>query len=334
MSNLFQNIADLKSVFPQVHRSQDDLMTYVDDAIDLYMVEYLSQEFYDELVQALTTASYDLNALTAAQKAIINHLRTAAAYYGFYEALPYINIHVSNTGAMSHSGEGAAGVRQWESRDARRAAIHKADQKLDKALSIMEATPASYTTWSGSDAFTVQKKHLITNADDFKTKGLLDINKSRRTYLRLVPFIAKAESHELTDCMGSTLLTSIKSKIKAGTALEAKETILMDEHIYPALAHYAMYHAAGTIRLDISSSGITLITTADGSMTKQEKESAFVQWRREVYGDAQRYLSNAKKYLDDNSADFADYTSDDASENDTPQYQIPDNSGSSSSVIM
>jgi hypothetical protein len=298
------------------------------------MIEYLSQEYYDELVAAMVAADHVLTDLTAAQQEIVSHLRTAAAYYGFYEALPYLNIHVSNTGAMSHSGEGSAGVRQWESRDARRSALHKADQKLDKALSIMEATPANYTTWRDSDAYTVQKKYLITNADDFKAKGHLDINKSRRTYLRLVPFIAKAESHELTDCMGSTLLTSLKTKIKAGTALEAKEQILMDEYVYPALAHYAMYQAAGTLRLDISSSGITLITTADGSMTKQEKESAFVQWRHEVYGDAQRYLSQAKKYLDDNSADFADYTSDDASENETPQYQIPDNSTSSSSVIM
>ncbi len=334
MANFFKDIEDLQDVFPQTHASADDVLKYVSDAEELYMVDYLSSAFYGEVLAALDTANYVLTDLTPQQQAIIDHLRSSSAYYGLYEAMPFINVHLSNTGAMAHNGNESTQLRQWEYKEARGNAINKADRFLDKALAIMEATPADYATWQASTAFTIHKKYFITNAEDFRTKGLVDINDSRRTYLKLIPFIAKAELQFITDCIGETLFDGIKSKLIAGTSLSAEEQILMDEYIFPATAHYALYLGAPNLKLDISQNGIRLVSTNDGITGITPEERAYKEWRHELLGDAKDYLSRAKKYLDDNSDVITDYSSDPAAENDTPQYEIPDNSTSSSSVML
>lgn len=334
MPNLFKDTADLRTLIPQISASATDMMTYTSTAEEVYMVDYLGQAFYDELVAALVADAYVLTDLTAAKQAVLKHLRQASAYYGVYKATPYLNMQISNTGGMEHSSGETQGIRQWLYNMAQGSSIKDADIFMDKALAVMEASPSDYPTWSASDAFTQFKKYFITNADDFAKKGLVDIAGSRRTFLRLVPYLAKAELQYITPCIGETLLDSLKAKILAGTAFDSYEQTLMDDFIYPALAHYTIYLGAPNLNLDISANGIRLISTADGITGKKRDEKAYGEWRHQMLGDAKNYLSRAKKYLDDNEENIDDYANDDAADNDTPSYSIPDNSGSSSSVML
>lgn len=334
MPNLFNNVDDIRTIFPQIHSSADDMMTYISTAEEVYMVPYLSQAFYDELLTALDAVNYVLTDLTAAQQAVIKPLRQASAYYGIYKATPYLNMQVSDVGTMEHrSGEGS-GIRQWMFNMAQGSSIKDADLFMDKALAIMEAAPDSYATWKSSSAFTSHKKYFISNADDFSRKGLVDIAGSRRTYLRLVPFMAKCELQYIIPCIGDTLYDAIKAKLLAGTALTSYESSLMDKYIYPALAHYTIFIGSPNLNLDISSNGLRVVSTEDGIKGKKLHEKAYTEWRMQMLGDAKNYLSRAKKYLDDNEENITEYKNDDASENETPDYKIPDNSGSNSSVMI
>ncbi len=334
MGNFFKDIEDLQTIFPQISGSFDEMMTYVSTAEEVYMVDHLSQAFYDEMITALEAVNYVLTDLTTAQQAVVKHLRKASAYYGTYKAAPYINMHMGNGGAMEHSSGETSGIRMWVFNAAQGSSIKDADLFMDKALAVMEATPDSYTTWKTSSAFTKFKKYFITNADDFREKGLVDISGSRRTYLRLVPFMAKCELQYVIPCIGETLFATIKAKLLAGTALDAYETALMDNYIYPALAHYTIYTGAPNLNLDISANGIRIVSTEDGIKGMKRDEKAYAEWRMQMLGDAKNYLSRAKKYLDDNEDNIADYANDDAAENNTPDYTIPDNSLSNSSVML
>jgi hypothetical protein len=63
--------------------------------------------------------------------------------------------------------------------------------------------------------------------------------------------------------------------------------------------------------------------------------SLYSEWKREVKSMAEAYLSELKKYLDDNSGDYSEYTTDDAAENDTPAYDtIVVNPNSTGSVMI
>jgi hypothetical protein len=334
MPNLFKDVDDLRSIFPQIHASADDMMTYVSTAEEVYIVPFISQAFYDELLAALDAANYVLSSLTAAQQSVLKPLRQASAYYGIYKATPYLNMQVSDVGAMEHVSGEASGIRQWMFNMAQGSSIQDADLFMDKALSIMEATPGNYTTWGSSAAFTSFKKYFLTNADDFNSKGLVDIAGSRRTFLRLVPFIAKTELQYIIPCIGDTLFDAIKAKLLAGTALSSYEASLLDKYIYPALAHYTIYIGSPNLNLDISSNGLRVVSTQDGIKGKKLHEKAYTEWRMQMLGDAKNYLARAKKYLDDNAENITEYQNDDAAKNETPDYKIPDNSGSKSSVML
>lgn len=330
----FKDASDLKNVMSQVHASADDVITYVKDGELLYMQEALSEEYYAELLTDLEDNDWVKENLTASNQAVFDYLRKAAAYYGVYEAMPTINANLSNAGNMSSQGEGKTGLRQWEYKEALQKSITKADLFMDMAITVMETTPDNYATWKASEAFTIKKSLLLTNTGDFEKLGKLSIKKSRRTFLALAPFQDQVMADYITECMGETLLNSILDKLKNATALEAKETVLMSKYIYPAVAHYTMFEAAPDLILDISTQGVRIVSTSDGITSLSQEEKSYNQWINKIQNKAKWYLSKAKKYLDDNSADFADYTSDDASENGTPSYTIPDNSGSSSSVMF
>ena len=333
MPSLFKDIEDLASVLPNTHYSAEDVLRYVEDAEDCYMEEYLGTSFLEGLVDDLESAGFLINSLSSANQKIVPHLRKAAAYYGMYDALEFINVNLSNVGAMSHNSNETTPIRQWEYKEARKNAILKADRFMDKALSIMEGTPTDYPTWQSSAEFTQRTKYLITNADDFKDLGLVDINGSRRTYLKLVPFIDKVERNQVTDCVGATLLTTLKANILAGTAT-AQELKLLNNFIYPSLAHFTVYEGAPSLNLDVSASGLRLVSTSDGITTYAHNEKAYAEWRHHLLMDAKRYLNLAKSFLDENTADFPDYVSDQASENDTPDYTIGNNLDSKSSIIL
>lgn len=330
----FKDVEDLRKVMKEVHASAEDVLSYVDDGAKLYMRDALSADYYEEYLAALETVDWVKADLSVPNQDVFDDLRKAAACYGAYEAMPTINANFSNAGNMGSSGEGKSPLRQWEYNEGLQKWITKADRFMDMAIETMEGTPGNYATWAGSEAFTIQKKLLLTNTKDFERYGKVSISKSRRTFLALAPFQELVMDEVITECMGETLLASLLLKLSASTPLAAKETILLEKFIYPALAHYTLVEAAPNLSLDISTQGIRIVSTQDGITSKDLHEKAFNQWRTQMLGTAKIKLSKAKKYLDDNSADFADYTSDDASENGTPNYEIPDNSSSQSSVMF
>jgi sulfur relay (sulfurtransferase) DsrC/TusE family protein len=329
MATLFTDIKDLKSIIPQVHTSMADaeIFPYIEDAADKYMIPFISQEYYDELV-----TQYN-GILTEANEDVITYIRKAAGWYGIYEASPHINMQVASSGMKGNQNDNTAQLRQWEFNLARKSAIQKADLYLDKALAKMEAAPDSYATWKATSAYTVHRQFFITNAADFSTH--VNIGESRRTYMKLRPYLQLAESRHIKVAIGETLMDALKTRIKAGTNTADDDALM--EYIYPAAAYYTMYMAAPNLKLDISQDGIRMVSTNDGItniVASGVSTPEYHAWRKEIYGHAEYHLANLKKFLDDNTDTYTEYADDDAADNNTPNYSIPDNTGSSSSVII
>ena len=325
MANLFTDIKDLKNFIPQLHASMDDgeIFPYITDAADKYLVPFISQAYYDELV-----TEYNADTVSANNSNVIEYIRKASAYYGLYEAAPFINIQVGSGGMRQAQNDNSTPLRQWEFNMGRQSAIQKADMYLDKALAIMEATPDNYTTWKATDAYTVHRQFFITNAKEFSIH--VNIGESRRTFMKLRPYIHLAEIRYIKVAIGETLFEALKTRISAGANTADDDTLL--EYIYPAAAYYAMYQGAPNLKLDISHEGIRLASTSDGITGLQPADREYHEWRKEIYGHAEYHLAILKKFLDDNTATYTEYADDDAADNDTPKYDIPQNTGSSSSV--
>jgi hypothetical protein len=336
MANLFKDIEDFQEVMPNAHASNDEMLTYASEADDKFIIPFISKDFYDVLVAGLVDDLYDFTdptpTLTAAQKEVLIPLRKASAYYGSYEAMGHVNVQIGALGARTPNSDESTQVRQWEFLMGRKEAIVKADFYLDKALKIMENDPDAYPTWSESEAYTEYTSRLLTTAADFRKNGKLNIEDSRRLYMKLVPFMDKAVDQQIIDCTGQDLYDQLLQLRSDGEALSAKQRNLLS-FIDAALAHYAMYLAAPHLVLDFSDQGIRLVSTQDGQNNKQPNQQVYENWRKELYGDARHYLSRAKKYLDDNAADFPLYENSDAADNNTPDYTIPNHTSKSSTYF-
>jgi hypothetical protein len=326
MANLFNNIAELKEDAPSVDLNTNtaNIFPYVDDAAEAYVIPFISRAYYDELI----AEAGSLPVITGNNVKTFYLIRKALANFGLYDAFPFMSLKVGNAGASEQSNEETNPTRQWVYRDARRAYMQKADIALDAALKIMETTPANFATWTGSDEYADWSAYFFTSTSQFNK--ILSINNSRRTFQKLVPSIAMAEDRQIKPAIGITLMAELKAN--GGADAFKTETLRL---LRRALAYYAMYYGSDDLILNIENDGITLVSHSDGIQSKTSADpNRLANWRLKIKGLADGYLAELKKYLDDNIENISEYKSDDASENLTPGYDIPDNTGSTASVML
>jgi len=327
---LFQNIEDLRKVLPQIQSSahEDDVFPYLEEAAIEYIYPYISEALYDELRSALKTNNYVITTLSAAEQAVVNHLRRAEAYYGFYVALPNMVADVSSSGFKETTNDRTTGPRQWVVNDARKNYIKKADLFMDKVMKVLEEDPTSYSSWSESPLFTIYHQHLLSKADDF-----VGISGSRRTFVSLRNYIKQAEDRYVIPAISRQLLDALITKKKAGTAFSSEESTLVG-YLYQAISHYALFMGAPELMIDISSDGIRVVSSSDGITSKTITDrQLYSDWMRRIEGSARHYMAMAKMYLDDNVDQFADYTTE-AQEKEEPNIYASDAIQGSTGSIM
>lgn len=334
VKTLFKDITDFRSVFPQFHSSGDsgELFPFLEEGHIKYIFDFISEDYYEELRLALVAVDYDVDSLTAEEQAVINHLRRAEAYYGVYEAYPFMLMETSSSGARENSFENTAAPRQWVVNMNRKSAIEKGDFYLDQMLKVMEADPDTYSTWSESDKFTVYHELLLSHTAEFH-----GINGSRRTFLKLKPYIKLAEDKYVEPAISRQLINALITKKKAGTAFSAYESQLVT-YLYDAISYYAIYLGSPELKLDVSAEGIRLVSSNDGITSKGPVNEVIYGSTNNEYivrmeSNAKYYMARAKMYLDDNLTEFDDYTSE-AQAKDEPNIYSDNISGTDSSVMV
>ena len=330
MANLFKDQAQVKAAIPSISAQMNfqNISGYIDEAAALYVIDYISQEYYDELV-----TQNEGDSLTADNAIVFPDIQKALGYYAVYESFPFLNAKISDAGLSSNQSDHSFPLPQWKYKEARKESIRKADLLLDKALKIMEENPDDYETWQGSAAYTSLKNLLITNSRSFSEQ--FDINSSRRTYYRLRQYIELVEQRYIISTIGKTLFDGLKSRLLQGTNTELDDNLLDKDKgkLLKAIAWYSIYHGSQALRLDISSEGVRLVSTDDGITGLDPNSEAYYEWRNEVKATSEGYLADVKNYLNENKADYEEYTSDDAEENDTPKTTFPSQNSNSSVMI-
>ncbi len=337
--SLYSNITELQKDITAINPGSDidRFMSYIDDAADKYIKPVIGDDLYEHLENIAASADFtaEASAIFADMPdalAIFYNIRKAEGYYALFDAYPFLNVKVGNGGMAENSNSDQQPVRQWMFNLSRQEAINKADFLIDRALKTMEAAPASYPSWSGGSYFSQYNEFFITNADDFSK--IRNIKGSRRTFIALAPFMRTTQDRYIKDCIGNTMLEAMLARQLAGTFTAADNAIL--PLIKKALAHYSMFLGSNELNLDISSHGTRVVSEADGITSKiTASATLYGEWKREVKAMADAYLAELKKYLDDNSDDYSEYTADDAAENETPAYDtIVQNPNSTGSVML
>ncbi len=333
MATLIKDIDDIRTIFPDLDAdtSMASVEPYLEEGAELYMFQFISEAFYNELVTALgaTSPEYTIPDLSASQQEVIYHLRRAQWYFGLYLALDSSITTFGSRGAREISEEGSSQPRQWVFNTSRESAINKADLFLDKALEVLETNPGNYGTWQGSDAFTIHHKYLITTVKDFTELG-----GSRRTFKRLQPFMKQVEDRYIEPSIGGSFLDELKTKIKAATALNTYEAKLL-EFLRDAFRNYTLYLAAHELRMKLTDRGIMVASTDDGigKYDVSDRED-YHDWLAKKLHNGDYYMQRAKNYLEVNSSQFATYAGSDFFENKQPTSDVTEHINPDSNSVM
>ncbi len=332
MNILFENVLDIRRVDPSLESNTtfENIQPYLAQGTEQFIYPYISQEFYEELQTSLEGENFDLEQpALAGIKSVLEYLRKAQWYYGLYLSLPGALSSITGRGARELTEQGSTQPRQWVYHATSEQAINQADTYVDLVLSILEKAPGSYPTWQSSSAFTIHHRFLVKSASDFP-----DIAESRRTYVSLLQYIEQTEDKYIEASVGPDLMATLKGKQQTATVFTTHEARLV-ELLKKAIANYALYLSANSLRLRATDKGVMVSSTDDGIRSNAMADDTKVSmWMKNKKENADYYLNRAKNYLEINASEFPDYDGSDYQENKQPSTVVSDHIQSSGGNVI
>jgi ribosomal protein S8 len=325
---LFLSTADLRRVLPRVSANYDfeDLKPFISLAEEKYIIDFMSQDFYDELSTAYAATP------SAEQLAAIRKLQFSIGYFTLLEALPHLDMQIASAGIGLGNSETTTQVPQWKQYELASSLASNGEEFLDKALTFLELKKSDYPTWLTSDAYTISKELFINSAKELNR--YVPIFQSRRAYLSLRPFIKDVQEVTIAGTIGQELYDDLISKIE-GDTLNLDETHLVTL-IQKPLANIAARQAFNQLAIAYNGRGFRILSTSDGIMSKAVAPSETLTGLLSDFATrGESSLIALKQYLQDNADAWPLYKDSSAyvQSADTQAWKMPDNSCSNSFIV-
>ena len=323
--SLFTDTADLKTVISRINKNYpaEDLLVYVGQAEEKYIIPIIGQDLFDELNTAFAGTP------SASEEALIKKLQLAIGYYAVLDAIPFLQVLIGKGGINEGNSQNSTQARQFAINNLMKACAENADLFLDKALEHLEKNKDDFPTWTASDEYTISKSSFINTTAEFQAK--VNINNSRRAFLAIRPHITSVEEEYILPALGQDQYDMIKNHI-LDDSLSVEEKLLL-EKIRRVVAFYAIWEAIPHLAISITGMGIKVLSENDGiRQIMAASATDIAQLQARYLAQAQKYQGEMKKYLFDNADLYPLYKDSDAyPEVDAPKtYEIPDNSESTS----
>lgn len=237
----------------------DTLVPYRNEAELTYMRELLGEAFYNELANAYAAASNNIANMSAPQQALMPYVQRVLTHYTLLLALPLLQTHIGEMGLRQDRNEHSDPAPRWMQEKMLMSTLRAADQHADKLLEYLEGVAASFPTWEISTANT-KKSGYIVYSTPIAAKHI-DINNSRRIFLKLWPKIKDIESKYVCRLIGNDQYAEITAQLIAGT-LSANNKKLTDL-IEPIVAKRALFMQLPFMRIQLDAGGVFVYSGTD-----------------------------------------------------------------------
>lgn len=326
---LIRTIEEMKTVLGTVSQNTkfSTVLPYVEQACLIHLVPVLGNELLAELEARLLEDDQ-----TVSFREALAAVRRPLAYFAMLEALPFLNVHISDAGVMEANPTAAGPARQWSYQGVELATARNAEVFLDAAVRHFEDHAASWPAWSQSEACTVRRGQLMPDA--LTLSKYLNLQGSRRAYLAFQPFLERAEELSIRPLVSGLLLDVLKERLMGGVQTPADTALL--QRLRPALAQLALAEALPELTISMSGAGLSVLT--DSYVVKQRLASSQDEIERlaaRARGYSDRYVAELQAFLARNVDAYPEYRDSEAyqSPGSQPTYQLPDNAGKPSFVV-
>jgi hypothetical protein len=279
---------DFNSLLPDIKRAERT-----------YLLPYLGQEQYDELIK-----KYEEGAEEEKWQRLIAYSKEVVACFTMHIYLPLSQITISDLGTNLHHTDTQVTAFQWQIDDLNENYFLKLGHAgIDTLLTMMDENKIDYPKWANSDNYLINKDAIINTYTDFNKHYY--IQNSPTTYFALKNIMQKTELFDIVPVLGQAFYDRIISETKAGEISD--EVKDLHRWLNPMVAHYTISRALKETSFAIDAKGAFTTNYRTGGSAQNNREklqltAAQLDKARVIAADGCSYAALLTKFLTANAS--------------------------------
>lgn len=239
------------------------LLPSIVDAEDQYIKPLLGDAFYEEL-----KLQYDGGSLSPDNVILLPYIQRPLAYYAMVVLGDELGVNIGDLGIQQAANLNSQPAPQQKVSNLKFKYITSADRTADALLEFLEknATGGKYAAWFNDPNANTVKSGLIVYKTSIASK-YIDINESRRVYLRLRKRIVDIEKGYVGRLLCSDQYAELVEQIKLGTLTDKNKALV--EKLEPFISKKALYLTLPSIAIAVEAEGLVLFSSNDSVVSKE-----------------------------------------------------------------
>lgn len=239
----------------------DNLKTYIDIAQNDIIEDVIGQEIYDVAQAHYNSDDYETDDSGSGSGSdrtsedltnLVHKLQLPIALMAYRNFANSNDVTHSNKGRQIFVSDEEKPAFEWMVRRDEENIVNTAFRSTDLLLKFLEDNIDLFPEYAASDAYAKQKELFINTAKDFDS--FFPIEKSRRLFVVLVPFIKEIERKTIKPILGNDKFVELKNYITGDDSGSDMEELL--SYVQPALALLTMSIAVRRLPVRVLPSGI------------------------------------------------------------------------------
>ncbi len=262
---LFNTISEFKQYNAiDVNTRMVTLLPFIKEAEQLYIVDLLGKEFYDEFTSAYNASVAETpTPLSADNEALLPYIQRCLSYYTTVQAIPHLSVSFGDMGIRQQRSDDSDAAPRWKEDKLMFQALKNGDIHADKLLQFLElnASVSKYATWFASPYNTKNSGCIVYSA--FIASNYIDINGSRRMFLKLRNKIREIETKIIPKLIGQDQYDELVVQLKTGGAVPTMANMALIAKLEPIICKRALYIQLPFMRVQINENGLFIYSGTD-----------------------------------------------------------------------
>ncbi len=300
MELLFNITADTKTIgetnfkdcYPQVKQnmSAQAFKVEIRQVTRDMLIPYITPQFYNHIAVKFQAGNPVWN---EGEAEVLELMQDCISYYVVWSMSSKTIVTVGDMGTQEHGSRDGTSqpAAAWRFFHHHWKVMLKADKLLDTILEKLESSPDKFPVFHTAKPALLLHNHFIRHTSEFEE--FVNLNGSRRTFLKLRPAMKKAARRHARPVLGNAQYDALLTAVQTGGDLgDANKKLL--PYIQAVVAQYSIYNALPSLDVMIANNGLFHVTTTDGMNTKQrahkEAVAAFQEMARKEALEAEKEL--------------------------------------------
>lgn len=291
---LFQTVLEIKNFLGAIQKNLEmtSILSFVEEAEIIFIEPILGEILLSDLKD-----KYKNNSFTNPKETLLlEKVQRPLAHLTFYQYKNLGNVFVSDIGFQQTNTENTTPAPKWALDEIAEYTQRTADSLLNNLVAFLEKNKADFPLWEQSEFFHQNKELLINSTVELQKR--IYIENSRIFFYKLRPSIRLAEHKYIANTISETFLSDLKSKYQNDTLNDEEKKAI--ELAKDALAHFAFSESLPGLSLFISPNGVRATMFQTQKQTKNQDIQIFEMFKKPHLENGQIYLTELKKYLDQN----------------------------------